>query len=101
MISDQWFQLRAELRVSVSSVEVEVDDAPVMDFTASWSTFGSRFPLLRSFLGGLASAFANTATVESDFSLISQTKTGQRSRIGAVPLEGSLHCRQMEELLGL
>ena len=38
-------------------------------FNDAWSFVPDRFESLRSFCGGLASAFANTTSVESDFSI--------------------------------
>jgi hypothetical protein len=40
-------------------------------FTDGWKIVEGRFCVLRDFCGGIASTFANTATVESDFSILS------------------------------
>jgi hypothetical protein len=39
-------------------------------FNNAWDVALGRFESLRSFCGGLASAFANTTSVESDFSIL-------------------------------
>jgi hypothetical protein len=46
----------------------------VTDFSAGWKVTNGRFRELRRFCGNLASAFPNTATVESDFSIIGWEK---------------------------
>jgi hypothetical protein len=43
-------------------------------FSDSWAVANGWFPLLQKFCGGLASAFPNMASVESDFSIINWEK---------------------------
>ncbi|KAE8898502.1 hypothetical protein PF003_g17354 [Phytophthora fragariae] len=59
---------------------------------------GKRFPHLAAFCGTLASVFPNTATVESDFSIIVCEKTDKRSCLTDLSLEGILHCKQWQRL---
>jgi hypothetical protein len=47
------------------------------------------------FCGGLASPFPNTATVESNFSVLKWEKDLHRSNITPFSLEGILHYRQI------
>jgi hypothetical protein len=48
-----------------------VNNADVLNgFSDSWASPEGRFSFLQVFCGGLASAFPNTATVESDSSII-------------------------------
>ncbi len=71
------------------------------DFNDAWKTpsIKDRFPELMEFCGGLASPFPNTATVESDFSVLKWEKDLHRSNITPFSLEGILHCRQIHSLL--
>jgi len=71
------------------------------NFSDTWKTpsIKDRFPELMEFCGGLASAFPNTATVESDFSVLKWEKDLHRSNITPFSLEGILHCRQIHSLL--
>ncbi|CAK9263072.1 unnamed protein product [Sphagnum jensenii] len=71
------------------------------DFSDAWKTpsIKDRFPELMEFCGGLASPFPNTATVESDFSVLKWEKDLHRSNITPFSLEGILHCRQIRSLL--
>lgn len=51
------------------------------------------------FVGGLACLFPNTATVESDFSILKWEKDIHRSNITPISLQGILQCRQIQSLL--
>ena len=67
-------------------------------FTKAWSIAGTNFELLRSFSGGFASIFANSATVESDFSRIKFEKHLQRQKLNDLTMEGILHAKQFQQL---
>jgi hypothetical protein len=54
-------------------------------FNVAWDSVKGRFKTLRQFCGGLATAFPNTTSVESDFSLIKWEK--DEHRINVVRLE--------------
>ena len=54
--------------------------------------------MLQQFCGGLATAFPNTATVESDFSVIGWEKDDTRRDLTDFSLEGILHSKQFREL---
>jgi hypothetical protein len=71
------------------------------DFSDAWKTPSIKdwFPELMEFCGGLASPFPNTATVESDFSVLKWEKDLHRSNITPFSLEGILHCHQIRSLL--
>jgi hypothetical protein len=73
------------------------------DFSAGWSSGGAgeRFPTLRQFCGDLASTFPNTATVESDFSVIGWEKDEFRKCLTDFSLEGIMHCKQFDRLKSL
>lgn len=57
-----------------------------------------RFHILRDFNGGIATIFANTASVESDFSILDWEKDAFRLSITDLSLEGILQCKQYEML---
>jgi hypothetical protein len=70
------------------------------DFAVGWMKAGAgdRFPALCQFCGDLASAFPNTATVESDFSIIGWEKNDYRKSLTDFSLEGILHTKQFQTL---
>ncbi len=71
------------------------------DFNDAWNTpsIKDRFPELMEFCGGLASPFHNTATIESDFSVLKWEKDLHRSNITPFAFEGILNCHQIRSLL--
>ncbi|KAH6580185.1 hypothetical protein BASA60_002952 [Batrachochytrium salamandrivorans] len=62
--------LRAYREEPVFKASIGDCDDSDTDFAKGWKVAGDRFPALCQFCGDLASAFPNTATVESDFSII-------------------------------
>jgi hypothetical protein len=68
-------------------------------FEDGWRLANGRFTVLRQFAGGLASIFSNTATVESDFSLIGWEKNAYRQYLTDFSLEGILHAKQFNQIL--
>ncbi|KAI8895523.1 hypothetical protein BC833DRAFT_567403 [Globomyces pollinis-pini] len=75
----------------------------ITEFSVGSMTAGSgdRFPALCQFCGDLASAFPNTATVESDFSIIGWEKDDYRKSLTDFSLEGILHTKQFMALKNL
>ncbi|KAH9244819.1 hypothetical protein BASA81_017759 [Batrachochytrium salamandrivorans] len=71
------------------------------DFKKAWSLTNGRFPMLSLFCGGLASAFPNTSTVESDFSLLRYEKDDTRKCLTDFSLDGIFHCKQWMDLRNL
>ena len=70
-------------------------------FSEPWDLCVGRFRNLRHFAGGLASMFSNTATVESDFSIIGFKKNVYRQSLTDFSLEGILHAKQFYTLRAL
>ena len=70
-------------------------------FTASWQLLGEDFQSLHIFVAAFASIFANTATVEADFSIISYEKDDNRRWLTDFSLEGILQAKQFDKLNGL
>lgn len=75
-----------------------LDEHGVAGFKDAWEPTSGRFPLLQKFCGGLASAFPNTATVESDISVIGWEKDESRTDLTDFSLEGILHAKQFHAL---
>ena len=71
------------------NIEKAIDacTAAVM-FNDAWDVIKGRFTDLRSFCGGLAVAFANTTSVESDFSILKWEKDDNRTALTNLSLEG-------------
>ena len=69
-----------------------------MDFKVLWLTTNNCFPSLQSFCIGLASAFPNTATVESDFSIIGWEKSDDWHDLTDFSLEGILPAKKYNDL---
>jgi hypothetical protein len=60
-----------------------------------------RFERLRQFSGGLATIFANTISVESDFSILKWEKDEFRSALMDLSLEGIIQSKLYEILMNL
>jgi hypothetical protein len=58
-----------------------------------------RFYNLRQFAGGLATAFANTTTVESDFSILKWEMDEFRQALLNLSLEGIFQTKQFDRLM--
>ena len=67
-------------------------------FETGWGIVEGRFNALRDFCGGIATVFANTATVESDFSILGWEKDEYRMSLTDLSLEGIMQCKQFELL---
>jgi len=71
-------------------------------FETSWSIVKGRdFDVLRDFCGGIATMFANTASVESDFSILGWEKDEYRKSLTDLSLEGIMQCKQFQLLSSL
>jgi hypothetical protein len=70
-------------------------------FLELWKPVGRRFENLRLLLGGIATVFPGSSTVESDFSIINYEKDSFRSRLADLSVEGTLHAKQRQEVLRL
>lgn len=67
-------------------------------FNEAWDAVKPRFKTLREFCGGLATAFPNTASVESDFSIIKWEKDAHRTSLTSLSLAGIMHSKQFSIL---
>ena len=59
------------------------------------------FKHLLRFCGGVASVFPGTSQIESDFSIVKGKKTMFKKALVDLSLEGILHAKQFDELMGL
>ena len=67
-------------------------------FSEAWEKLQPRFPALCELCGGLATVFPNTATVESDFSILKWEKDDHRKSLTNLSLEGILQAKQWETI---
>jgi hypothetical protein len=72
------------------------------NFNNAWDSFGAnRFRSLRTFCGGLATVFANNASVEADFSILKWEKDEFRTNLIDLSLEGIFQSKQWPMLCNL
>ena len=69
------------------------------DFNKSWEHCGEKCMLLQEFATGLACIMGSSHTVESDYSILKQTKSDQRIRLSNYALEGQMQCKQHKQLV--
>ena len=67
-------------------------------FNDAWDDLKGQFKYLRAFAGGLATAFANTTSVESDFSILKWEKDSNRTAMSSLALEGIFQAKQYDIL---
>lgn len=70
-------------------------------FSEAWGWLYKDFRQLVMFVGGLATIFPGTSTVEADFSAIAFEKDKHRKNLGNLSLEGILHGKQRNEIYSL
>jgi hypothetical protein len=58
------------------------------DFNKSWEHSGEKYMLLQEITAGLAYIMGSSHTVESNYSILKQTKSDQRMCLGNYALEG-------------
>jgi hypothetical protein len=75
--------------------------AKPVSFEAGWAIVRGRYDVLRDFCGGIATVPANTATVESDFSVLGWEKDEHRMCLSDLALEGIMQSKQFELLSNL
>jgi hypothetical protein len=96
----QEFVKLKRLYQSDADVRESVDQSSDVDttFEEGWELLGSQYPRLCQFCGDFATAFRNTATVESDFSVMGLEKASYWRSLTDFSLEGVLHAKQYEPL---
>ncbi|CAK9260470.1 unnamed protein product [Sphagnum jensenii] len=81
-----------------SSIDSFDDSAAYHD---AWIGLHNTYPLLEKFVGGLATIFPGTSTVESDFSVVKYEKNKNRMSLTDASFEGILHVRQYRRMHSL
>jgi len=66
----------------------------IKSFEMAWDIVKGRFGILCDFCRGIATVFPNTASVESDFSILGWEMDDHRLSMTDLSLEGVLHCKQ-------
>jgi hypothetical protein len=74
------------------------DSAAYLD---AWIGLQNTYPLLERFVGGLATIFPGTSTVESDFSVVKYEKNKNRMSLTDASLEGILHAKHYRRMHSL
>jgi hypothetical protein len=88
------------LKSALDQCEAASNNA-LVSFEAGWAIVQGRFDILRDFCGGIATVPANTATVESDFSVLGWEKDEHRKCLSDLALEGIMQSKQFELLSNL
>jgi hypothetical protein len=70
-------------------------------FNTGWDVLKGRFEHLRMFCSGLANAFANITSVESDFSILKWEKDDFRQSMMNLTLEGIFQAKQRRVVMGI
>lgn len=70
----------------------------IKSFETAWEIVTGRFEILRDFCGEIAAVFANTASVESDFSVLGWERDEYRLSLTDLSLKGVLHCKQFDAI---
>jgi hypothetical protein len=83
-------RLKTELEVAAAK--------PTASFQSCWLPVMPGYPNLREVAAGLATVFPGSSSVESDFSILKQNKSPQRSRLADLSVEGQFHAQQWSEL---
>jgi hypothetical protein len=82
------YHRRPDVKSSIDSFD---DSAAYRDV---WIGLQNTYPFLERFVGGLATIFPGTSTVESDFSVVKYEKNKNRMSLTIAILEGILHSKQ-------
>jgi len=67
-------------------------------FNEAWDCLKGHFMQLHQLCGGLATAFPNTTSVESDFSIVKWEKNDSRSSLTSLSLAGIMHAKQFKQI---
>jgi len=69
-----------------------------LTFNEAWDGFPAIFLPLRNFFAGFATVFPNTATVKSDFSILSYEKGDYCQSLADISIGSIMHSKQCEEV---
>ncbi|KAJ2030720.1 hypothetical protein GGI03_005864 [Coemansia sp. RSA 2337] len=79
-------------------ISLQTDEMP---FDKAWEQLGRKYPLLCNFVGVIATIFANSGTVMSDFSKLNRITNPHRRSLTDLSLEGLLQAKHYEEMFEL
>ncbi|KAJ2398881.1 hypothetical protein GGI10_006521, partial [Coemansia sp. RSA 2530] len=80
---------------TMTTIDRHSDATP---FNVAWKELKRVYPNLCNFAGGLATIFANSATVESDFSRLKRIKDPHRQSLTDLSLEGIMQAENYNQL---
>jgi hypothetical protein len=81
--------------------KIEACSDSTTQFEEGWQQLEGRYQVIQRFCGALATTFPNTASVESDFSVIGWERDEYRQSLTDFSLEGILHSKQFTQLNAL
>ena len=99
-VEDEFTRMKFLYRTD-AAFKARVDGTPdTAGFQEAWSisALGQSFDVLRVFVGGLASPYPTTGTVESDFSVLRWEKDDHRMALQDFTLEAILQCKESDRL---
>ena len=70
----------------------------IISFNIAWAIVEGRFDILRDFCEGIVTVYANTTSVESDFSILDWEKDASRLSITDLSLEGIMQYKKYQLL---
>ncbi|KAJ2029355.1 hypothetical protein IW146_009285, partial [Coemansia sp. RSA 922] len=79
-------------------ISLQTDEMPL---DKAWEQLGREYPLLCDFVDFIATIFANSGTVESDFSKLNRIANPHRRSLTDLSLEGLLQAEYYEEMFEL
>jgi len=79
-------------------VQANRSSEKTLTFNEAWDGLPAIFLPLRNFFAGFATVFPNTATIESDFSILSYEKGDYRQSLTDISIGGIMHSKQCEEI---
>ncbi|KAJ8516523.1 hypothetical protein ON010_g18435 [Phytophthora cinnamomi] len=96
----QEFAILRRMYRSDEQVRSTLDSIPdtKTTFEVSWTTLGPQLPRLQKYCGDLASAFPNTAIVDSDFYVLGWEKDEYRHSLTDFSFQGIVHAKQYRNL---
>jgi len=98
--ADHCALLKAYITNNVLHAAINSHDI-VMTFNVAWAYAPGRYEHLRSFCDGLATMFANTTLVKSDFSILKWEMDANRTTLMHLSLEGIFQAKQQAMLQSL
>jgi hypothetical protein len=102
LVYQQFQAMILKARTDLTFVErVKATNASLSSFSEAWDVVGGDYSQLRQFCADLACVFPNTASVESEFSVMKAEKDSHRMRLTDLSLEGVLHSKQYLRLKNL